>query len=87
MLCRHSLNQPYNYPPVTTESNRPQQVLGLMDENTAAALLFSVDNVYEEPTNIIFYNLGATSLQVRTSIGSRCTCALRRPPTPDPTPT
>lgn len=38
-----------------------------MDENTAAALLFSVDNVYEEPTNIIFYNLGASSLQVRMS--------------------
>jgi hypothetical protein len=35
-----------------------------MDENTAAALLFSVDNVYEEPTNVVFYNLGASSLQV-----------------------
>lgn len=41
-----------------------QQVLGLMDENAAAALLFAVDNVYEEPTNIVFYNLGASSLQV-----------------------
>lgn len=38
-----------------------------MDENTAAALLFAVDNVYEQPTNIVFYNLGASSLQVRPS--------------------
>lgn len=41
-----------------------------MDENTAAALLFSVDNVYEEPTNIVFYNLGASSLQVRVPFSS-----------------
>ncbi|TFJ83042.1 hypothetical protein NSK_005667 [Nannochloropsis salina CCMP1776] len=40
------------------------KILGLIDENTAAALLFAVDNVYEQPTNIIFYNLGASSLQV-----------------------
>lgn len=42
-------------------------VLSLMDENTAAALLFAVDNVYTQPTYIVFYNMGASSLQVRPS--------------------
>ena len=40
-------------------------MLSLMDENTAAALLFAVDNVYDKPTNVVFYNLGASSLQVK----------------------
>lgn len=44
------------------------KVLGLIDENTAAALLFAVDNIYEKPTNVIFYNLGASSLQVSIDV-------------------
>ena len=39
-------------------------VLSLLDENTAAALHFGMDKMYEEPQLIIFYNLGASSLQV-----------------------
>jgi len=44
------------------------RVLSLMDENTAAALIFGIDNVYEQPTNLIFYNLGASCLQVRVEV-------------------
>jgi hypoxia up-regulated 1 len=40
------------------------RVLSLIDENTAAALNFGMDKVYEEPQIILFYNLGASSLQV-----------------------
>ncbi|CAJ1958706.1 unnamed protein product [Cylindrotheca closterium] len=39
-------------------------VLSLIDENTASALNFGMDKVYEEPQIILFYNLGASSLQV-----------------------
>lgn len=39
-------------------------VLSLIDENTAAALNFGMDKVYEEPRIYLFYNLGASSLQV-----------------------
>eukprot|EP00538_Stauroneis_constricta_P000438 CAMPEP_0119551156 /NCGR_PEP_ID=MMETSP1352-20130426/4487_1 /TAXON_ID=265584 /ORGANISM="Stauroneis constricta, Strain CCMP1120" /LENGTH=934 /DNA_ID=CAMNT_0007597165 /DNA_START=299 /DNA_END=3103 /DNA_ORIENTATION=+ len=39
-------------------------VLGLIDENTAAALNFGMDKVMEEPKVYLFYNLGASSLQV-----------------------
>lgn len=39
-------------------------VLGLIDENTASALNFGMDKTYEEPQTILFYNLGASSLQV-----------------------
>ena len=39
-------------------------VLSLLDENTAAALHFGMDKMYEEPQLILFYNLGASSLQV-----------------------
>ena len=39
-------------------------VLGLIDENTAAALNFGMDKMYEEPQIILFYNMGAGSLQV-----------------------
>jgi len=44
------------------------RVLSLMDENTAAALILGIDNVYEQPTNLIFYNLGAACLQVRVEV-------------------
>uniref|UniRef100_A0A6U6FIS4 Uncharacterized protein n=2 Tax=Odontella aurita TaxID=265563 RepID=A0A6U6FIS4_9STRA len=39
-------------------------VLALIDENTAAALHFGIDRIDEEPQNIIFYNMGASALQV-----------------------
>jgi hypoxia up-regulated 1 len=40
------------------------KVLSLIDENTAAALNFGMDKMYEEPQIILFYNLGASALQV-----------------------
>lgn len=40
------------------------KVLSLIEENTAAALHFSMDNVFEHPTNILYYNMGAGSAQV-----------------------
>jgi hypoxia up-regulated 1 len=40
------------------------KVLSLIDENTAAALHFGMDKMNEEAQIIIFYNLGASSLQV-----------------------
>lgn len=39
-------------------------VLSLIDENTASALNFGMDKAFEEPQIYIFYNLGASSLQV-----------------------
>lgn len=39
-------------------------VLALIDENTAAGLHFGIDRIDEEKQNIIFYNLGASALQV-----------------------
>lgn len=39
-------------------------VLGLIDENTAAALNYGMDKVYEEPKTFLFYNFGASALQV-----------------------
>lgn len=39
-------------------------VLALIDETTAAALQFGMDKIMEEPKVYIFYNLGASSLQV-----------------------
>lgn len=39
-------------------------VLALIDENTAAALHFGIDRIDEEPKNVVFYNMGASSLQV-----------------------
>ncbi|KAL3924461.1 MAG: hypothetical protein SGILL_001033 [Bacillariaceae sp.] len=40
------------------------KVLSLIDENTASAVNFGMDKVYEEPQIYVFYNLGASSLQV-----------------------
>jgi molecular chaperone DnaK (HSP70) len=40
------------------------QVLGLVDENFAAGVLYGIDNVYNETYNVIVYNMGATSTQV-----------------------
>lgn len=39
-------------------------VLALIDENTAAGLHYGIDRVEEEPRNILFYNMGASALQV-----------------------
>lgn len=39
-------------------------VLGLIDENAAAALHYGIDRVDEDPVNILFYNMGASSLEV-----------------------
>eukprot|EP00934_Nitzschia_sp_Nitz4_P000848 Nitzschia sp. Nitz4//scaffold137_size62074//32198//35242//NITZ4_006418-RA/size62074-augustus-gene-0.70-mRNA-1//-1//CDS//3329535709//848//frame0 len=39
-------------------------VIGLIEENTAAALQFGLDKVLEDPKTYLFYNLGASSLQV-----------------------
>lgn len=39
-------------------------VLSLMDENTAAALQHAISQTYEEDTNVMFYNMGANSVQV-----------------------
>ncbi|KAL3918718.1 MAG: hypothetical protein SGILL_004103 [Bacillariaceae sp.] len=40
------------------------KVLSLIDENTASAVNFGMDKVYEESQIYLFYNLGASSLQV-----------------------
>jgi hypoxia up-regulated 1 len=39
-------------------------VLSLIEENTAAALHFGIDRVFEEPTTTLFYNFGSGSVQV-----------------------
>ena len=39
-------------------------VLGLIEDNTAAALNFGMDKTFEDPKIYLFYNLGASSLQV-----------------------
>merc|ERR1711988_605149 len=36
----------------------------LIEENTAAALHYGIDRVFEEPHHVMYYNLGANSLQV-----------------------
>lgn len=39
-------------------------VLGLIEENTAAALHYGMDHVFDTPRNVLYYNLGAGSLEV-----------------------
>ena len=39
-------------------------VLAMIDENTAAALHFGIDRIDEEAKNVVFYNMGASALQV-----------------------
>ncbi len=39
-------------------------VLALIDENTAAGLHYGIDRIEEEPVNVLFYNMGASALQV-----------------------
>ena len=40
------------------------RVLSLIEENTAAALHYGIDRVFDEPHHVLYYNLGANSLQV-----------------------
>lgn len=40
------------------------RVLSLVEENTAAALHYGIDRVYEEPYTVLFYNMGSSSVQV-----------------------
>lgn len=39
-------------------------VLALIDENTAAGLHYGIDRIEDEPQNMLFYNMGASALQV-----------------------
>lgn len=39
-------------------------VLALIDENTAAGLHYGIDRIDDEPVNVLFYNMGASALQV-----------------------
>lgn len=39
-------------------------VLGMMDETVASALHYAMDKTFEKPQTILFYNMGASSLQV-----------------------
>lgn len=39
-------------------------VLSLIEENTAAALNFGMDRNFDEPTTVLFYNMGASSVEV-----------------------
>lgn len=39
-------------------------VLSFIDENSAAALHFGIDRVFDEPHNVLFYNMGSGSIQV-----------------------
>ena len=40
------------------------KVLSLIEENTAAALHYGMDRTFEEPTVVMYYNMGAGSVQV-----------------------
>ena len=39
-------------------------MLSLIEENTAAALHYGIDRVFEEPNTVIYYNMGASAVQV-----------------------
>lgn len=40
------------------------RILTLIEENTAAALHYGIDRVFESPTTVLYYNMGASSVQV-----------------------
>lgn len=40
------------------------QVLSLIEENTAAALHYGIDRVFDQPHTVLYYNMGAGSVQV-----------------------
>lgn len=40
------------------------KVLTLIEENTAAALHFGIDRVFDEPHNVLFFNMGSSEVQV-----------------------
>lgn len=39
-------------------------VLSLIEENTAAALHFGIDRTFDEPHNVLYYNMGSGQIQV-----------------------
>ena len=39
-------------------------MLSLIEENTAAALHYGIDRVFEEPNTVVYYNMGASAVQV-----------------------
>lgn len=40
------------------------KILSLIEENTAAALHYAIDRTFEQPTVVLYYNMGAGSTQV-----------------------
>lgn len=48
----------------TAASIADLNVLTLIEENTAAALHYGIDRVFEQPNTVLFYNMGASSVQV-----------------------
>lgn len=48
----------------TAASIADLNVLSLIEENTAAALNYGMDRNFDEPTTVLFYNMGASSVQV-----------------------
>jgi hypoxia up-regulated 1 len=40
------------------------KVLSLIEENTAAALHYGIDRVFDQPSHVLYYNMGAGSTQV-----------------------
>jgi len=40
------------------------RVLTLIEENTAAALHYGIDRVFEEPNTVLYYNMGSSHVQV-----------------------
>ena len=46
------------------------QVLSLIEENTAAALHYGIDRVFEEPNTVVYYNMGASAVQVRRALSA-----------------
>ncbi|RYY86986.1 hypothetical protein EON63_04795 [archaeon] len=51
------------------------QVLSLIEENTAAALHYAIDRTFEQPSNVLYYNMGAGSTQVSIHTHTSYTCA------------
>ena len=58
------------------------QVLSLIEENTAAALHYGIDRVFEEPNTVVYYNMGASAVQV--SVATYSSYQVKNPyPKPD----
>ena len=48
----------------TAASIAELNILSLVEENTAAALHYGIDRTFDAPTNVLYYNFGAGSVQV-----------------------